>query len=131
MTPKPPLTAAAAVETWPIAGQFTIARGAKREAVVVIATVTDGSVTGRGECVPYARYGETVAGVQAAVHAMARKLSDRTSLLRQMPAGAGRQAPDFALGGFEGKSARTPAAPLPRPRPVAGNHAHPRTPHTP
>src|SRR5262249_18029430 len=112
MTPKPPLTAAAAVETWPIAGQFTIARGAKREAVVVIATVTDGSVTGRGECVPYARYGETVAGVQAAVHAMARKLSDRTSLLRQMPAGAARNALDCALWDYEAKCAGTSAAQL-------------------
>src|SRR5262249_61213304 len=116
MTPKPPLTAAAAVETWPIAGQFTIARGAKREAVVVIATVTDGSVTGRGECVPYARYGETVAGVQAAVHAMARKLSDRTSLLRQMPAGGAPQAPDFALGGFGDKMPGHGAGVTPRAR---------------
>ena len=73
MTTKPALTVTAAIETWPIAGQFTIARGAKREAAVVIATVTDGSVTGRGECVPYSRYGETVAGVQAAV--LAIKLS--------------------------------------------------------
>ena len=108
MTTKPALTVAAAIETWPIAGQFTIARGAKREAAVVIATVTDGSVTGRGECVPYSRYGETVAGVQAAV--LAIKLSDRASLLRQMPAGAARNALDCALWDYEAKCAGTSAA---------------------
>ena len=108
MTTKPALTVAAAIETWPIAGQFTIARGAKREAAVVIATVTDGSVTGRGECVPYSRYGETVAGVQAAV--LAIKLSDRASLLGQMPAGAARNALDCALWDYEAKCAGTSAA---------------------
>ena len=108
MTTKPALTVAAAIETWPIAGQFTIARGAKREAAVVIATVTDGSVTGRGECVPYSRYGETVAGVHATV--LAIKLSDRASLLRQMPAGAARNALDCALWDYEAKCAGTSAA---------------------
>ncbi len=110
MTTIPALTVAAAVETWPIAGQFTIARGAKREATVVIATVTDGSVTGRGECVPYARYGETVAGVHAAVLAMRGQLSDRASLLRQMPAGAARNALDCALWDYEAKCAGMSAA---------------------
>ena len=108
MTTKPALTVAAAIETWPIAGQFTIARGAKREAAVVIATVTDGSVTGRGECVPYSRYGETVAGVHATV--LAIKLSDRASLLGQMPAGAARNALDCALWDYEAKCAGTSAA---------------------
>jgi len=108
MTTKPALTVTAAIETWPIAGQFTIARGAKREAAVVIATVTDGSVTGRGECVPYSRYGETVAGVHATV--LAIKLSDRASLLRQMPAGAARNALDCALWDYEAKCAGTSAA---------------------
>ncbi|MBO0742649.1 MAG: dipeptide epimerase, partial [Hyphomicrobiaceae bacterium] len=112
MTTKPPLSVAASVETWPIAGQFTIARGAKREAAVVIASVTDGCLTGRGECVPYARYGETVGGVHAAIYAMDRKLSDRVSLLRQMPAGAARNALDCALWDFEAKCSGTSAAHL-------------------
>ena len=58
------------IERWPIAGAFTISRGAKTEAVVVVAELTDGDVRGRGECVPYARYGETVEGVVAAIEAM-------------------------------------------------------------
>ena len=56
----PALTLAVRVERWPIAGSFTISRGAKTEAVVVVAELSDGSHHGRGECVPYARYGETV-----------------------------------------------------------------------
>src|SRR5688572_27836583 len=62
--PMPTLTIEAAVESWPIAGEFVIARGAKREAAVVVAQVSDGKVSGRGECVPYARYRETVEGVR-------------------------------------------------------------------
>ena len=45
------------IERWPIAGSFTISRGAKTEAVVVIAEISRSGHTGRGECVPYARYG--------------------------------------------------------------------------
>lgn len=48
------------VERWPIAGAFTIARGTRTEAVVVVARIEDGDGAGQGECVPYARYGESV-----------------------------------------------------------------------
>jgi len=47
-------------ETWPILGTFRIARGARTEITVVVATIRQGEFTGRGECVPYPRYGETV-----------------------------------------------------------------------
>jgi L-alanine-DL-glutamate epimerase-like enolase superfamily enzyme len=50
-------------ESWPIAGSFTISRGSKTAADVVVVTLTDGNAMGRGECVPYPRYNETVAGV--------------------------------------------------------------------
>ena len=50
---------AVSIERWPIAGTFTISRGAKTEAVTVVADVSQDGHTGRGECVPYARYGET------------------------------------------------------------------------
>ena len=120
MSAESPLNIDAAAETWPIAGAFIIARGAKHEAVVVTATVTDGRVTGRGECVPYARYGETVAGVREAILAMHRKLSDRSNLLRQMPAGAARNALDCALWDYEAKRSGTSPAKLAglAPRPV-------------
>jgi L-alanine-DL-glutamate epimerase-like enolase superfamily enzyme len=93
-------------ERWPIAGSFTIARGAKTQAEVVVAEVTDGTHTGRGECVPYARYGETVAGVAAAIEAMRGALTDgltRLALQAAMPAGAARNALDCALWDFEAK----------------------------
>src|SRR5690606_15943956 len=75
------------IETWPIAGSFVISRGARTEAQVVVAEVSDGTHTGRAECVPYARYGETVESVVAAIEA-ARVGGDREALRREMPAGA-------------------------------------------
>src|SRR5262245_23951339 len=88
-----PLRIEVTVETWPIAGEFVIARGAKREAIVVVALVTDGAISGRGECVPYARYAETVASVVAAIDVLGT-VGDRTTLVQQMPAGAARNAVD-------------------------------------
>lgn len=55
------------IERWPLREPFTIARGAKTEAVVVVVTLRDGEHFGRGEAVPYARYGETPEGVVAAI----------------------------------------------------------------
>jgi L-alanine-DL-glutamate epimerase-like enolase superfamily enzyme len=89
-----PVMVSARIETWPIDGAFTISRGAKREAAVVVAEVTDGQVTGRGECVPYARYGETPEGVAA------------------MAPGAARNALDCALWDFEAKARDARAAVL-------------------
>ncbi len=62
-------------ESWPIAGSFTISRGSRTEARVVVATVEHEGFAGRGECVPYARYGETVEGVAAQIEAMAGAIS--------------------------------------------------------
>ena len=70
-----PLSLAVRVEHWPIAGSFIISRGAKTEAVVVVAESNDGRHHGRGECVPYARYDETVASVTAALEAITGKLA--------------------------------------------------------
>lgn len=106
------LAVEASIETWPIAGAFTISRGAKREAVVVVARVSDGRFAGRGECVPYARYGETVEGVRDAILAMRGTLRDRAGLARQMPAGAARNALDCALWDWEAKRNGQSAASL-------------------
>ena len=99
------------VETWSIAGEFVIARGAKREATVVVARIGDGITVGRGECVPYARYGETVESVcaQILVHAGMR---DRVTLLDQMRPGAARNAIDCALWDYEAKRSGSSAAAL-------------------
>lgn len=100
-------------ETFPIRGQFRIARGAKTDAAVVVAVVScDDGRCGRGECVPYARYGETVDGVVAALDAMAPVVAaglDRSRLQQLMPAGAARNALDCALWDLDAKRQGTPA----------------------
>ncbi len=96
------------IERFPIAGSFTISRGAKTEAVTVVAEVSQGGHRGRGECVPYRRYNETpeatLKSLQAMREAVARGL-DRKALQTAMPAGAARNALDCALVDWEAKSA--------------------------
>jgi L-alanine-DL-glutamate epimerase-like enolase superfamily enzyme len=112
------------VERWPVAGAFTIARGSRTEATTVIAALTDGQHHGRGECVPYLRYGETVEGVVAALDGMRNALAsglDRSRLQETMPFGAARNALDCAFWDFEAKRSGQPAhalAGLPPPRPL-------------
>src|SRR5919201_371260 len=92
-----PLALSVRVEHWPIAGSFAISRGAKTEAVVVVAELSDGRRKRRGECVPYARYDESVATVTEALAAMRELLArglDRAALQQAMPAGAARNALD-------------------------------------
>jgi L-alanine-DL-glutamate epimerase-like enolase superfamily enzyme len=104
-----PLRLQCSIETWPIAGTFAISRGSKREAHVVVATLTDGQVNGRGECVPYARYGETIDSVLDALGTCG-PITTRQDLNRIMPAGAARNALDCALWDLEAKiSGRTAA----------------------
>ncbi len=100
------------VETFPIAGRFIIARGARTEAVVVTATLREGDAIGRGECVPYARYGETVDSVVAAIEAMRPHIEaglDRIALQDAMAPGAARNALDCALWDLDAKKAGVPA----------------------
>jgi L-Ala-D/L-Glu epimerase / N-acetyl-D-glutamate racemase len=96
----------AKIEHWPIAGSFTISRGAKTEAVTVVAEVRHGNIAGRGECVPYPRYGETPEGTLAAIEAMREAVAsglDRTALQAAMPPGAARNALDCAMLDLEAK----------------------------
>ena len=96
------------IERWALAGAFTISRGTKTEAVVVAVELRDGTHRGRGECVPYARYGETPDGVAAAIEAMRPVLSrglDRAALQALMPAGAARNALDCAWWDLAAKQA--------------------------
>jgi L-Ala-D/L-Glu epimerase / N-acetyl-D-glutamate racemase len=96
----------ARIERWPIAGSFTISRGAKTEAAVVVAQVHQGDVAGRGECVPYPRYGETVEATLASIMAMTDAIGrglDRVALQAAMPPSAARNALDCALLDLEAK----------------------------
>jgi L-alanine-DL-glutamate epimerase-like enolase superfamily enzyme len=111
-------------EAWPIAGAFVIARGAKTEARVVVAELADGAHRGRGEAVPYARYGETVAAVLAQMEAVRRQIeagAGRAALQVLLPPGAARNALDCALWDLDAKRAGLRAwdlAGLPAPDPV-------------
>jgi L-Ala-D/L-Glu epimerase / N-acetyl-D-glutamate racemase len=101
-----PLTLSIAVERWPIRGTFAISRGAKTEATVVVAELGDGKARGRGECVPYSRYGESVENVCAAIEAMRPQLAaglTRLDLQQAMPPGAARNALDCAFWDYEAK----------------------------
>ncbi len=103
----PSLTLRVAIEAFPIAGAFTISRGSRTEAVVVTVTVSDGRHTGRGECVPYPRYGETVEAVAADIGQQAALLSqggDHALLTSGLKAGAARNALDCALWDFAAKA---------------------------
>ena len=91
-----------AVERWPVDGAFTIARGSRTEAVVVTATVSDGRFSGRGEAVPYARYGETVDATLAEIGAL-DGVSGRDELMARASAGASRNAVDCAFWDLEAK----------------------------
>jgi L-alanine-DL-glutamate epimerase-like enolase superfamily enzyme len=100
-------------ERFPIAGTFTISRGSKTEAEVITCTISENGHVGRGECVPYKRYGETMDGVHAAIEAMRERIAggiDRTALLDAMPAGAARNAVDCALWDLEAKIDGNPVA---------------------
>jgi L-Ala-D/L-Glu epimerase len=111
-------------ESWPIAGAFTISRGSRTEARVAVATIEENGVLGRGECVPYARYGETVEGVAAAIEGMPGEIASgatRSDLLSLLPPGAARNALDCALWDFEAKKAGERVwtlAGLPAPKPA-------------
>ncbi len=119
-----PLSLSINVELWPIAGTFTISRGAKTEAAVVVVELGAGKARGRGECVPYARYGESVEGVVAGLEAMRPALAaglDRAALQSAMPPGAARNALDCAFWDLAAKQSGRPVyelAGLPVPRPV-------------
>ena len=112
------------VERWPILGSFTIARGSKTEAAVVVAQIEHGGVLGRGECVPYARYGESLESVVGAIEARRQDIVaglDRRSLQDAMPPGAARNALDCALWDLEAKRAGRRAhelAGIAEPKPV-------------
>jgi L-alanine-DL-glutamate epimerase-like enolase superfamily enzyme len=99
-------------ERWPIAGAFTISRGSKTEAHVVVATLSANGHVGRGECVPYARYGETVEHTLAQIEALAPAFAGgmtRERLQTLAAPSAARNALDCALWDLEAKTSGAPA----------------------
>jgi L-Ala-D/L-Glu epimerase len=93
-------------DRFPLNAPFRIARGVKTAADVVTVTITDGDVVGRGECVPYPRYGESLETALTAIEeirALIEQGAGRHALLQALPAGAARNAVDCALWDLEAK----------------------------
>ncbi len=114
----------AGAEAWPIRGVFRISRDARTEVRTLVCRIAEGEAVGQGECVPYARYGESVESVSAAIAEQADAVAGglgREELRRRMPAGAARNAIDCALWDLEAKLAGRPVhelAGLPAPQPL-------------
>lgn len=106
------LTLRAESERYPIMGRFTIARGSKTEAEVITVTLTDPEGrAGRGECVPYKRYGESLERTLKELERAQSKIEagiDLAELQRFMPAGAARNAVDCALWDLRAKQSGIP-----------------------
>lgn len=106
-------------DVFKLAQVFTISRGSRTEAKVLTVKITDGDFVGWGECVPYARYDETLESVTAEIESLPTEF-DRMALYDLLPAGAARNAVDCALWDLEAKKAGKPAwelAGLPAPGP--------------
>jgi L-alanine-DL-glutamate epimerase-like enolase superfamily enzyme len=101
----------ATLDRFPLARTFTIARGSKTEAAVLTVTAAGGGAAGRGEGVPYARYGETPEAALAQVATLAATLGaglTRDTLQDALPPGAARNAIDCALWDWQAKAAGVP-----------------------
>jgi len=87
-------------ESWPLRSIFRISRGSYTEVTVVVVEIQERQAVGRGECRPYARYGETPSGVVAAIEDIISDLAaglERDELIDRLPPGAARNAIDCAL----------------------------------
>lgn len=100
-----------AIESWPLAETFVISRGAKTAADVIVVTLRRNGVIGRGECVPYARYGESVEIVIQQIEEQRSVIEQglsRDELQEAMKPGAARNAIDCAMWDLEAKEAKIP-----------------------
>ena len=107
-------------DTFRLAQTFTISRGSKTEARVLTVRISRGGHSGWGECVPYARYGETLESVTAQIASLPPDIT-RQALQSALPPGAARNAVDCALWDLAAKTAGQPVwhlANLPKPKPV-------------
>ncbi|WP_300381455.1 N-acetyl-D-Glu racemase DgcA [Henriciella sp.] len=108
------------IEKFALHTPFRIARGTKTAAEVVSVTIVQNGIEGRGEAVPYARYGETLQSVSDQIAGLAPELDrgmGRDGLLAALPAGAARNAIDCALWDLEARL-DSPAPTTPHTEPV-------------
>lgn len=103
-----------------LAQVFTISRGSRTEAQVLTVRLSHSGSQGWGECVPYARYGETLESVAAQIAGLPDGVG-RHALADLLPAGAARNAVDCAFWDAEAKAAGVRAwdmAGLAKPGPI-------------
>ena len=120
-----PLSLSTRIETWPLRTPFRISRNTRSEvSVVVVELGGEGRAVGRGECVPYAHYGEQPRSVVDQIATVAPAIesgADRAALQAMLPRGAARNAVDSALWDLEAKRRGMRAweiAGIPEPRPA-------------
>jgi len=115
---------AARIERWPVAGAFVIARGAKTEVDVVVATLADGETRGRGEATAIYYHGETAENVRDQILSVAGAIGEgasRADLLTLLPRGAARNAVDTAMWELDSKRCGVPVwrlAGITEPKPI-------------
>jgi L-alanine-DL-glutamate epimerase-like enolase superfamily enzyme len=82
-------------DVFALAEAFTISRGSRTQAQVLTARFYDRGVSGWGECVPYARYEETLDSVEAQILGLEGALTPEV-IQEGLPPGAARNAVDCA-----------------------------------
>jgi len=95
----------------PLRSPFRIARGVKHAADVVTVELEQAGCIGRGESVPYARYGESVAAVIDEIETLRHDLCagmGRDELQARLGPGAARNALDAALWDLESRLIHVP-----------------------
>jgi L-alanine-DL-glutamate epimerase-like enolase superfamily enzyme len=103
--PRNLLSINAREDIWPLKQPFRISRGSRTEVRVVVVTVSDGEHIGRGECVPLARYNQSIASVLTQIESVqSEKNFNRQGLQELLPAGAARNALDCALWDLKAKA---------------------------
>jgi L-Ala-D/L-Glu epimerase len=116
----PPLNISARHESWPLREAFVISRGSKTAAEVIVAEVSDGTHIGRGEAVPYSRYGETIEGTLDAIRSAAKHAVSHSDLRQLLKPGAALNALDCAFWDLESKRTGTRVSSLARlPKPIS------------
>ncbi len=112
-------------EDWPVEGIFRISRDSRRAAEVLVVEIHQDGRRGRGECVPYRRYGETREGAVRQIEALRAEIENgalgRPALQRRLGPGAARNALDCALWDLDAKLSGVPVwrlAGLPEPQPA-------------
>lgn len=111
MSPAAARAARVDADSFPIAGSFTISRGTKTTADVLVVTLEEDGAVGRGECVPYGRYDETMDSVRQQIESVLPELragASHDDMARALPAGAARNAVDCALWDLQAKRSDTP-----------------------